>query len=164
MDLITGLPPSKRAQPAFTMLVSWLGTTTKKKWRYIFPSRRKSECHQDKSHKRRSRARWESCWYHIQYRHLKTQIFESYENKYIWLNFFIILTLCRNVLRRWLRKNSLELLISQTNSDALFRAFSVMYDHHDAESVFPWAIKFLVFSTSSKSLLLRDIPWIFRTM
>jgi hypothetical protein len=60
-----------------------------------------------------------------------------------------------------IKKNHLELLIFQINFDALFRAFNVMYDHHDAKFVFFWAIKFLIFIDALKKLILsRDFYWI----
>jgi hypothetical protein len=60
-----------------------------------------------------------------------------------------------------IEKNSFELLISQTNFAALVRAFSVMYDHHDAKSDFSWAIKFLVFFDIVKDFILsRDSYWV----
>ncbi len=60
-----------------------------------------------------------------------------------------------------IEKDHLGLLASQINFGALFRAFNVMYDHHDAEFVFPWAAKFLVFTDAlKKPILSRDPYWI----
>jgi hypothetical protein len=60
-----------------------------------------------------------------------------------------------------IQKNTLELLMSQSNFNVLFKAFNFMYDHHDAEAVFSWTIKYLIyFDIVKKFILFRDFYWV----
>ena len=58
-----------------------------------------------------------------------------------------------------MRRDNLGLLQSEHDSSRLFKAFAQKYDPHDAETVFPWAAKDLMFHESSKKGVMPRGPY-----
>ena len=76
-------------------------------------------------------------------------------------NVLIVTNISKDYVKTALSKDKLQLLMSETNSQKLFAAFFTLYDHHDAKSIFFWAVKYLVFANTVKqSIMSRDSYWI----